>query len=686
MWDVRSGECIHTLYDHQADIYGLDSHKDRPFVFASSSRDTSLRFWSVENLVMPVKLRCLLNKGVFPKDCIGTVAQAMEEKSVCLLAGPVSKQVREECQSRDEVSAVAKACLFFSGNRGLKDLWRLVRRLKGITAPCAELSGDDTVIAHMDDLADSSIAEAKGLEVSRGLGRKKAAERCEEAAIKYLKLGDLRKYCEIMVQLNKWEKALSIAPGVSMAYWRQLSKQYSDHLAESEPADTIIPHLIANGDRKGAVKILMAHDQLEDALLLTSVNGGDLEDSEPETGLTESKSDQADQDSSPISSSKSDSSSISGSLRELTSLLANKYFLDGESVLAACCFLSIGDPKGAIQVLLRADEFELAWVIAKALEVSVSEPLSLYMARRCEESGLVDETLQLYRETKNGRVQSILYGARCSNEKRSDLVSRGLLDNPELLLEMASKASINSIDNAVEVAACFIGAGDDANAVDTILPLLKELLSQPMWDLTVVEQLVLPLYSVNCENISNEVKNQILSYCSFLGAQRSFLRGYVDVCSFFVNNTFELAKKSGSVFPVPEAVLQMQLLRLLSSAAPNRAVKLCRTLMAEGNLDDVGQRCVNQYLQMIGDGYYNRERKVDQFFESNMVIPTGSLLPSANRSIFQHSSCITEAPIAGPAFRLAPSGLAVSVAEASQVYRCTHFSPAGDGSRISLLH
>ncbi len=46
-----------TVLDHYADVYGLDSHPSRPFVFASSSRDTTMRFWTLHGDVDLLKVR-----------------------------------------------------------------------------------------------------------------------------------------------------------------------------------------------------------------------------------------------------------------------------------------------------------------------------------------------------------------------------------------------------------------------------------------------------------------------------------------------------------------------------------------------------------------------------------------------------------------------------------------------------
>jgi hypothetical protein len=49
----------------------------------------------------------------------------------------------------------------------------------------------------------------------------------------YLQLGDMRKYCDILVELGQWDKA------VSVAYWRTLCRQYADHLATVENGDPV---------------------------------------------------------------------------------------------------------------------------------------------------------------------------------------------------------------------------------------------------------------------------------------------------------------------------------------------------------------------------------------------------------------------------------------------------------------
>jgi hypothetical protein len=41
-----------------------------------------------------------------------------------------------------------------------------------------------------------------------------------QAADIYLQTGEFEQYCEVLIEIDEWEKALVVAPAVSMQYWR----------------------------------------------------------------------------------------------------------------------------------------------------------------------------------------------------------------------------------------------------------------------------------------------------------------------------------------------------------------------------------------------------------------------------------------------------------------------------------
>ncbi|KAF4736965.1 WD repeat-containing protein 17 [Perkinsus olseni] len=48
VWDVPTGCCIHVHCDHAADVYGLASQPSRPFLFISTSRDSTIKLSTTE--------------------------------------------------------------------------------------------------------------------------------------------------------------------------------------------------------------------------------------------------------------------------------------------------------------------------------------------------------------------------------------------------------------------------------------------------------------------------------------------------------------------------------------------------------------------------------------------------------------------------------------------------------------
>jgi WD repeat-containing protein 17 len=61
-WDVRNGgSCAAVMHQHIADVYSIVAHPARPFVFASASRDTTLRFFTLEGIATAAKVVCLCN-------------------------------------------------------------------------------------------------------------------------------------------------------------------------------------------------------------------------------------------------------------------------------------------------------------------------------------------------------------------------------------------------------------------------------------------------------------------------------------------------------------------------------------------------------------------------------------------------------------------------------------------------
>ena len=50
-----------TIDDHVADVFGIAVHKDRPFNFVTSSRDTTIRVWQIHSSVATLPFEKLVD-------------------------------------------------------------------------------------------------------------------------------------------------------------------------------------------------------------------------------------------------------------------------------------------------------------------------------------------------------------------------------------------------------------------------------------------------------------------------------------------------------------------------------------------------------------------------------------------------------------------------------------------------
>ncbi|XP_017825622.3 WD repeat-containing protein 17 isoform X6 [Callithrix jacchus] len=273
VWDTREGTCLDTVYDHGADVYGLTCHPSRPFTMASCSRDSTVRLWSLTPLITPVQINILADRSW--EEIMGNTDYAIEPGTPPLLCGKVSRDIRQEIEKLTGNSQMKKLRWFsecLSPPGGSDNVWNLVAVLKG---------QDDSLlpqnyckgIMHLKHLVKFRTSEAQELTTVKmskfggGIGVPTKEERLKEAAEIHLRLGQIQRYCELMVELGEWDKALSIAPGFSVKYWKKLMQRRADQLIQ-EDKDDVIPYCIATGDVKKLVHFFVSRGQLKEALLV----------------------------------------------------------------------------------------------------------------------------------------------------------------------------------------------------------------------------------------------------------------------------------------------------------------------------------------------------------------------------------------------------------------------------------
>ena len=187
-----------------------------------------------------------------------------------------------------------------------------------------------------------------------------AAARQEDAlaaaAAVWLQLGNIEAYCELMRELKQWDRALAAAPAVGLDYWRRLMVARAEEAAEDgAPPDELMPLLAPAGAASLLQRHLVDAGQLEEAFAVdAAVAAGRF--AAPRAGAGSS-----------TAGSEADASAATQHARAVRRQQAESLLSKGEPALAAAALLTVDDTEGALNMLRRGDERELAVMLAVAL-------------------------------------------------------------------------------------------------------------------------------------------------------------------------------------------------------------------------------------------------------------------------------------------------------------------------------
>ncbi|GMH75682.1 hypothetical protein TL16_g06841 [Triparma laevis f. inornata] len=279
LWDTRlegTEASLSVGRGHLADVYGLSIHPDRPFVLASTSRDSTVRLWTLGGDSNGMILSALKDRRL---------EEHMSGGTLLLLTGDASRKLNRtllglEGSPLEQCTAIYN---FFGGKTGIHDFWRCVEKHLGDSGGDEfGVMGDDSNkqrhIFHKNEIIGNAAAKAQNLEsikmrrtsMGGGIGGMKKDEQIRAAAELYAQCGDLQKYCDIMFDdLGEHERALAVAPGVSLGYWQELSVKYAKILAEQLSEDSV-PFFNASGKSEEAVSFFCKRAQFREAFLVAS--------------------------------------------------------------------------------------------------------------------------------------------------------------------------------------------------------------------------------------------------------------------------------------------------------------------------------------------------------------------------------------------------------------------------------
>jgi hypothetical protein len=96
---------------------------------------------------------------------------------------------------------------------------------------------EELKVLHSAQIAQSVMATATKLRHAHGMQMfntqfAKKEDRLQEAAKLYLRAGNFREYCETLVELGDYKKAMAFAPAVGIEYWQELSERHVKFLEQ----------------------------------------------------------------------------------------------------------------------------------------------------------------------------------------------------------------------------------------------------------------------------------------------------------------------------------------------------------------------------------------------------------------------------------------------------------------------
>ena len=480
-------------------------------------------------------------------------------------------------------------CLF-SNFSGASELWEAVVQILGDKMPvvyseiaalkqCAIYYGGQTRLIFAKDIILKAKSEARKIESGKGMRGSgstfsvRQIERLREAAMTHARLGDMERYCSIMVDIGEWTTAIAMAPTVSMEYWQSLCTLYAASLA-ADAKEECVPYFIGTGGVEMAVDYYISRHDVKNSLLVAKA----FEASQPAASRL------------PAASLKESSTNVSAKsalFRKVVNNMVRKEFDIGNGVLgAAQCLACTGDIDAAISMLRCCFEYEAAFALARCfLRENLIKEVGEELAIRCADAGWVEIALDLLDSIDATTVQKgLLLSYACQSSETAALIAK----EKSLPSALEWIERVNEIENedSLEIGISYLvcGRGYD-EAVALAIPYLQIQLRAAHETKTSLQTLAIvnALKHMPASRLESANKNQLLCFLfwfsSFQAAREGcyetafsvmrILRAFVSSASFSLSSTdilfqeilFRVAGGDQNIKPVLEYALHLDVLK-----------------------------------------------------------------------------------------------------------------------------
>lgn len=454
---------------------------------------------------------------------------------------------------------------------------------------------------------------------------------------------------------------------------------------------------------------------------------------------------------SSISSSSSSMTSSVSSILNLTTTttsdaagqLGKRYVESGQPILAACCFLATNRADKAVRCLEKAGESELASTVAMLMKVPYAEHTHVMLAMRCERLGFWDDALAILLQ----RVSS-----SCSAEQKMGLCARfAASHSAEQANEFYKRAGLRTIADYAScvtagpaapfaenskatplatyttsnsmalqrltkelgaqiapLAAAVLGQ-QHSLAVQIALGILRSETAEAEWEPTFLSSVVFWASCADVSSVAPELRNELLSYASYLGCVVASWRALTPVIAHLFNYTSTFIQRHSVEFTIPRDFrrLQAAIFTLVTASSKAKEQLLHIVDAKEGTVPtlaplsgdasssssssiplEAGQKLAQESITPIRTQAQLILEHVSEYPHpgidtKNCSVPLGSCIPSGgavNAPVISH---FTKQPINGPPFALEDGASFLSLGEALMWAQVNPFSPLSTGKRIN---
>lgn len=693
IWDARNGRCLSITNDHHADVYGMVTHEKRPFIYGSTSRDTTIRFWTLEPLVKKLIVGFVIQRDL--TKCMNPVPSFTfgDASDRFCLSGPYSVHLNNHIKSlKTDVERFEALFNFFSFPYDRKDIWPVIK------SSILQIRQHKGRILHQSNIIHYLESKAKELESVKskkasGIGVARKNERLKEAALVYLKQGNIRQYCELMIEVGEWDKALSVAPAVSLDYWREISVKYGRKLADADNLDCM-PYYIATGESNKLIEFMISRNSLEDAALIAQTDS--------EGGYTPILS--AINAKESLSDMKRMSKCVkSKELTVITEMKAKTYMRLCLPVLAAACFAAIDDSDRTVRELVNGNEVLLAYAVSICLKSRLhNDALFAEMASLCERCGHLDSSIEFLQQIRNKDIVSVIASrfTASTEQEMERLYVRAGLQSPLFY----STEAINSQSVDPTTAAKYFALGKQhEQAAMVCIKHLKDQFSQETWNWEVIRTMSLSMHCIDATKLSNENRSLLLAYASFIGGQEAIWKGYHTVAPFLLQNAKVLSKHHHTTdFSVPVSYLDYMICLAYSFFDRVEAENIIHQVLDRQSIPQSSpllhsiQALKTRLSKLRSSSPSSSSSVMSQPSLRNTVIPNSSNLPLRSIDGIRTKSYITKREAHLPLFLLneydfpdwsTPTDKTkyyVSLSEAIMWRNVNPFCPLNNGSKLRL--